>query len=261
MAKKTILKYKFGQSLWIGKIIFITLFQQLSMFKNSKFRIILLVILIGGLIFSSYFIWQNNSKITQDSQIQPLVADENYHVVVMEECDLAFRIKKKFKHYETTAEVISLQLSKKNPTNIPGNPFSNYLTYDLKVKIQQPEDFTHSKYLEPNFYVVCDDSSKISDFDFWLKDTHDLWSDGTSRPDTRKYLHKNRYLQQIFSLNFLPLVSNYMETDHSSMFFQTPKKYYSIGGDILGSTRLNDDSAIQNLQLNSFAPSTPSVKL
>ena len=67
------------------------------MFKNPKFLIILLVILISGLIFSSYFIWQNNSKIIQNNQIQPLVADENHDVVVLEECDLTVRFKKAFK--------------------------------------------------------------------------------------------------------------------------------------------------------------------
>lgn len=65
------------------------------MFKKYKFVIILAVILVFGTIFSSYFIWQNSSKITQSSQTKPLVADSEHDVVVLEECDLAMRFVKK----------------------------------------------------------------------------------------------------------------------------------------------------------------------
>ena len=66
--------------------------------KNSKFLIILLIILVIGIILSSYFIWSNKfnfTNLTTKPGFLPLVIDKDHDVVVLEECGLTIKIDKK----------------------------------------------------------------------------------------------------------------------------------------------------------------------
>jgi hypothetical protein len=198
------------------------------MFKNFKFLIIFLIILVVAIIFSSYFIWQNNSKINQNSQIQPLVADSEYDVVVLEKCDLAMRFVKKIPNSSIKLDFV-------------GGLDKNSYYGAIKPKDNNSNEFKQ-------FSIVCSQIVGDNEIKFLTKQQLQQKLSETEK-------------NSLFFKTFIDLPIEKISKDSNVLVFQHKNKNILI-------TWQNDNNFNETINLNqvqiqpnSLAPSTPSVKL
>ena len=224
------------------------------MFKNFKFIIILLIILVVGIIFSGYFIWQNNSKIAQNSQIQPLVADSEHDVVVLEECDLAIKYKKDiFKN---------LKLKKLKTDKIDGYYIQDETGY-LTIICQ--------KYNGNDYYKKTLDNNKDCNFteNETVQKNIDFYKNKIECGDLPN-LYNFKILTEA-SRSQIYFISSYPKTKSTFRFFNFKNniKYVIVVADESLKFPPDWSKTIENLdntdrlqlQFNSLAPSKPNVKL
>ena len=199
-----------------------------KIFKSRKFPTIFPIILIAIILLSGYFIWQNNSKIIQNNQIQPLVADSEHDVVVLEECDLVVRFPK----------IVNV------PREFLGNDIpkqESIISYNdqkaFSFKMEKSGDF---------LTINCNnnDSQKkdAANFDKYIPNL------------LAKYNFK-------ITTNQIDAGSSFIKVQHS--FIKNNKKYTI--SDLQREKGFSHESLSRlfnvQIQLNSPAPSTPSVKL
>ncbi len=218
------------------------------MFKNHKFLIILTVILIGGLIFSSYFILAKNSNIIQSSQIQPLIADSEHDVVVMEVCDLGIKYKKNiFKN---------LKLKKLKTDKIDGYYIQDEKGYLTIICQKYNGNDYYTKTLDDNkncnfpenetFYknnIDCGDLPNLYNFKILTEASRSQIYFISSHPKIKSTF---RFFNFKSNIRYVVVVA-----DESLIF---PPDWSKTIENLDNTDRLQ-------LQFNSLAPSTPSVKL
>lgn len=185
----------------------------------------------------------------KNTPIQPLIADAEHDVIVLEECDLAFRINKKFNYDMNNMSIFDIKLTK---------DVQKYTTYFLKLQLAQTDKhYTGYSVDIQNFNVDCANKNQFNAFDDWVKDSYTLFNQAKLSNSSN---FQGIFNQEIIKQHKFPF-TEYMENSDSNIIFATKDKYYNITSNIFTPLRITSRSPIVDLQINSLAPSTPSVKL
>ena len=183
---------------------------------------------------------QQNSS---NSKIQPLIADQTHDVVVLEECNLAVRFSKKYPRDDQYSRIENFVVSKfaENSYSIVNiNPTTGKSTEvnssGFVVKCQSKNSQTFGEY-QKSFASVFHDKdilSKLGKTDF---NTLESLFTGESRK---------------------MLINSKMDENYTPgfIFLETKDRFYTIIGN-----KDHNLARLDNIQFNSLAPSTPTIKL